>query len=123
LHMTDILGTIKNVEIPFKPLGKVLDGEMMFDSSSIEGFARVEESDMYLKPDLDTWLIFPWSPDDAKAGRLICDVYDIDGSPFSGEPRCNLKRLVGEMQDMGVDDLELQPSPELFVFNSENNRN
>jgi len=116
LQFTDILGTIKNVEIPFKQLGKVLDGEMMFDGSSIEGFARVEESDMYLKPDLDTWLIFPWSSDDAKAGRLICDVYDIDGSPFSGDPRSNLKRLVGEMQDMGYDDLQLGPEPEFFLF-------
>lgn len=116
LQFTDILGAIKNVEIPFKQLGKALDGEMMFDGSSIEGFARVEESDMYLKPDLDTWLIFPWSSDDARAGRLICDIYDIDGTPFSGDPRSNLKRLVGEMEDMGYDDLNLGPEPEFFLF-------
>ncbi|MER2181841.1 MAG: glutamine synthetase, partial [Desemzia incerta] len=74
LMFTDILGTIKNVEVPISQLEKVLDNKMMFDGSSIEGFVRIEESDMYLRPDLDTWLIFPWGAGEGKGkvARLIC---------------------------------------------------
>ncbi|WP_411842791.1 type I glutamate--ammonia ligase [Salinicoccus sp. HZC-1] len=122
LQFTDILGAIKNVEIPLKQLGKALDGEMMFDGSSIEGFTRVEESDMFLKPDLSTWVIFPWSSDDARIGRLICDVYGIDGEPFLGDPRSNLKRTVKEMQEMGYDKLQLGPEPEFFLFKLDDER-
>ncbi|KKK35024.1 MULTISPECIES: type I glutamate--ammonia ligase [Salinicoccus] len=116
LQFTDILGTIKNVEIPTTQLGKALDGEMMFDGSSIEGFVRVEESDMYLKPDFNTWRIFPWSDDNAKSARLICDVYDIDGQPFEGDPRSNLKKVIQEMEDMGYTSFNLGPEPEFFLF-------
>lgn len=84
LQFTDILGTIKNVEVPVSQLEKVLDNEMMFDGSSIEGFVRIEESDMYLHPDLDTWVIFPWTAGQGKVARLICDVYKTDGTPFEG---------------------------------------
>ncbi|MBY8910937.1 glutamine synthetase beta-grasp domain-containing protein, partial [Salinicoccus roseus] len=90
--------TIKNVEIPASQLDKALDGEMMFDGSSIEGFVRLEESDMYLKPDFNTWAIFPWEHNGRRIARLICDVYDIDGNPFEGDPRSNLKRVVKEME-------------------------
>ncbi|MFB9861257.1 type I glutamate--ammonia ligase [Salinicoccus siamensis] len=116
LQFTDIVGHIKNVEIPYRHLDKALDGEMMFDGSSIEGFVRLEESDMYLKPDLNTWVIFPWSQDDTKIGRLICDVYCIDGQPFEGDPRSNLKRVVSEMQEMGYDKFNLGAEPEFFLF-------
>src|SRR5699024_11350579 len=75
LQFTDILGVIKNVEVPVSQLEKVLDNQMMFDGSSIEGFVRIEESDMYLYPDLDTWVIFPWTAGQGKVARLICDVY------------------------------------------------
>src|SRR5699024_10999197 len=111
LQFTDILGTIKNVEIPIKQLGKALDGEIMFDGSSIEGFARVEESDMFLKPDMDTWLIFPWSSDDARIGRLICDIYDIDGKPFSGDPRSHLNRVVAVRAGTAYDAHQLSQEP------------
>ena len=83
LMFTDLFGTVKNVEIPLSQLGKALNNQMMFDGSSIEGFARIQESDMYLHPDLNTWLIFPWTPGEAKIARLICDVYNVDGTPFA----------------------------------------
>ena len=116
LQFTDILGTIKNVEVPVSQLEKVLDNEMMFDGSSIEGFVRIEESDMYLCPDLDTWVIFPWTAGQGKVARLICDVYTTDGEPFAGDPRNNLKRVLKEMEDMGYTDFNLGPEPEFFLF-------
>ena len=116
LQFTDILGTIKNVEVPVSQLEKVLDNEMMFDGSSIEGFVRIEESDMYLYPDLDTWVIFPWTAGQGKVARLICDVYTTDGEPFAGDPRTNLKRILKEMEDLGYTDFNLGPEPEFFLF-------
>ena len=85
LQFTDLLGVIKNVEIPSSQLPKALDNKMMFDGSSIEGFVRIEESDMYLVPDLDTWVVFPWGNEHGKVARLICDIYNPDGTPFEGE--------------------------------------
>ena len=82
LQFTDILGIIKNVEIPVSQLEKALDNKMMFDGSSIEGFVRIEESDMYLYPDLDTFVVFPWTAEKGKVARLICDIYNADGTPF-----------------------------------------
>lgn len=70
LQFTDLLGVIKNVEIPVSQLTKALDNKMMFDGSSIEGFVRIEESDMYLYPDLDTWVIFPWTAEKGKVGSI-----------------------------------------------------
>ncbi|TVT28173.1 type I glutamate--ammonia ligase [Salinicoccus cyprini] len=116
LQFTDILGTIKNVEVPISQLNKALDGEMMFDGSSIEGFVRIEESDMYLVPDLNTWSIFPWTAGKGKVARLICDIYNVDGQPFDGDPRANLKRILKEMEDMGYSAFNLGPEPEFFLF-------
>ncbi|WP_414043263.1 type I glutamate--ammonia ligase [Macrococcus animalis] len=116
LQFTDILGAIKNVEIPISQLDKALDNEMMFDGSSIEGFVRIEESDMKLYPDLDTWVIFPWTSDKGKVARLICDIHKPDGSPFAGDPRSNLKRVLQEMKDLGFSDFNLGPEPEFFLF-------
>jgi glutamine synthetase len=116
LQFTDILGTIKNVEIPFSQLEKALDNKMMFDGSSIEGFVRIEESDMYLFPDLDTWLVFPWTAEKGKVARLICDIYNPDGTPFEGDPRNNLKRVLKEMEELGFSDFNLGPEPEFFLF-------
>lgn len=113
---TDILGTIKNVEVPISQLEKVLDNKMMFDGSSIEGFVRIEESDMYLYPDLDTWLVFPWGTEQGKVARLICDIYQPNGQPFAGDPRSNLKRVLKEMTDLGFTDFNLGPEPEFFLF-------
>lgn len=94
LQFTDILGTIKNVEIPVSQLDKALENKMMFDGSSIEGFVRIEESDMYLYPDVDTFVVFPWTSEKGKVARLICDVYTAKGEPFAGDPRNNLKRIL-----------------------------
>lgn len=116
LMFTDILGTIKNVEVPVSQLDKVLNNKMMFDGSSIEGFVRIEESDMYLYPDLSTWLIFPWESQHGKIARLICDIYNPDGQPFLGDPRGNLKRVVKNMQQLGFTSFNLGPEPEFFLL-------
>jgi len=116
LQFTDIFGIIKNVEIPISQLDKALDNQMMFDGSSIEGFVRIEESDMYLYPDLSTWAIFPWTKDAAPVARLICDIYLPDGTPFAGDPRGNLKRVLKEMEELGYSSFNLGPEPEFFLF-------
>lgn len=116
LQFTDILGTIKNVEVPVSQLEKTLDNKMMFDGSSIEGFVRIEESDMYLYPDLDTFIVFPWTVDKGAVCRFICDVYRPDGTPFEGDPRNNLRRVLKRMQDMGFTSFNLGPEPEFFLF-------
>src|SRR5882762_3061877 len=95
LQFTDILGTIKNVEIPDRQFEEALDGKIMFDGSSIEGFVRIEESDMYLKPDLSTFRVFPWTaPTGENVARMICDIYTPDGRPFAGCPRTALKKVI-----------------------------
>ncbi|MDE6181992.1 MAG: type I glutamate--ammonia ligase [Eubacteriales bacterium] len=101
LQFTDVLGKFKNIAVTASQLDKVLDEGMMFDGSSIEGFARIEESDMYLKPDLDTFVIFPWRPQTGKVARFICDVYRPDGMPFEGCPRYILKKTLKEAEEMG----------------------
>jgi len=116
LQFTDILGTIKNVEIPVSQLDKALDNKMMFDGSSIEGFVRIEESDMYLVPDLNTWVVFPWITGKGKVARLICDVNKADGTPFAGDPRSNLKRVLKQMEELGFTSFNLGPEPEFFLF-------
>ncbi|MEK3934886.1 type I glutamate--ammonia ligase [Sporosarcina sp. FSL W7-1349] len=122
LQFTDILGMIKNVEIPVSQLEKALDNKMMFDGSSIEGFVRIEESDMYLIPDLDTWMVFPWPSGSGKVARLICDVSQADGTPFPGDPRGNLKRVIEEMKELGFTDFNLGPEPEFFLFKLDANK-
>ncbi|WP_107838199.1 type I glutamate--ammonia ligase [Metasolibacillus meyeri] len=116
LQFTDILGTIKNVEIPVSQLDKALDNKMMFDGSSIEGFVRIEESDMYLLPDYDTFMIFPWTAEKGKVARFICDIANPDGTPFAGDPRSNLKRMLKEMENLGFTSFNLGPEPEFFLF-------
>lgn len=116
LQFTDILGTIKNVEIPVSQLDKALENKMMFDGSSIEGFVRIEESDMYLYPDLDSFVVFPWTSEKGKVARFICDVYTAKGEPFAGDPRNNLKRILKKMEDMGFTSFNLGPEPEFFLF-------
>jgi glutamine synthetase len=118
LMFTDILGSLKNVEVPAtdEQLDKILDNKMMFDGSSIEGFVRINESDMYLYPDLDTWIIFPWGDENGKVAGLICDVYNPDGTPFDGDPRGNLKRALNHMEATGFKSFNLGPEPEFFLF-------
>ena len=115
LMFTDLFGVIKNVEIPVSQLEKALDNNMMFDGSSIDGFARIQESDMYLYPDLGTWLIFPEVYGGARIARLICDVYK-DNKPFVGDPRSNLRRIIKQMTDLGFTRMNLGAEPEFFLF-------
>ncbi|MCW2278937.1 type I glutamate--ammonia ligase [Heliophilum fasciatum] len=115
LQFTDIFGILKNVSLPVEQLEKALNGEMMFDGSSIDGFARIEESDMYLRPDPDTFVIFPWRPQDGAVARLICDIYNPDGTPFEGDPRNVLKRAIKEAEDMGYT-MYVGPELEFFLF-------
>ncbi|PWK15620.1 type I glutamate--ammonia ligase [Tumebacillus permanentifrigoris] len=117
LQFTDLLGVIKNVEIPVSQLDKALDNKMMFDGSSIDGFVRIEESDMYLYPDLSTWLVFPWETEKGwKVARLICDIYMPDGTPFAGDPRGVLKKAMNEMRALGFSEFNVGPEPEFFLF-------
>ena len=104
LTFTDILGHTKNVEVPASQFQKALDGEIMFDGSSIKGFVRIEESDMLLKPDLRTFRIFPWGNPEARVARLICDVYDTDDRPSPAIPRLALKRTADEGRAAGLHD-------------------
>ncbi|MDX1631296.1 MAG: type I glutamate--ammonia ligase [Thermoanaerobaculia bacterium] len=116
LQFTDIVGIIKNVEIPRSQLEKALDGQIMFDGSSIQGFTRIEESDMLLVPDYGTFRLNPWdSPDGSKVARLICDVYLPDGSPFAGCPRLTLKRQVERAAELGYT-MVAGPEAEFFLF-------
>jgi glutamine synthetase len=108
LQFSDIMGHNKNVEVPRSQFDKALDGEIMFDGSSVQGFARIEESDMLLKPDLDTFLVFPSMIEgDArgKVARLICDIAHPDGSPFEGDPRFVLRRQIERLRALGFDDM------------------
>lgn len=115
LQFTDIFGVLKNVSITVEQLDKALDGELMFDGSSIEGFVRIEESDMYLRPDPNTFVVFPWKPRDGAVARLICDIYNVDGTPFIGDPRYVLRRAVAEAAEMGYT-MNVGPEAEFFLF-------
>ena len=101
LQFTDILGVNKNVEVPASQFRKALSGDILFDGSSIEGFVRVEESDMLLRPDLQTFRIFPWGEPGHRVARVICDVTTPEGEPFAGDPRQVLKRQVARAQALG----------------------
>lgn len=120
LQFTDIFGSLKNVAITSEQLEKALDNKCMFDGSSIEGFVRIEESDMYLRPDPDTFVIFPWRPQTGKVARLICDVYNPDGTPFEGDPRYVLKKALKKAKDMGYEAFNVGPECEFFLFLTDN---
>ena len=120
LQFIDVLGIPKNVAITFSQLERILDDGMMFDGSSIEGFARIEESDMYLKPDLDTFVIYPWRPQQGKVARFICDVYTPEGEPFPGCPRGILKKVLKEAEEMGYD-FNVGNECEFFLFQTDEN--
>ncbi|MGQ9556385.1 MAG: type I glutamate--ammonia ligase [Desulfurispora sp.] len=115
LQFTDIFGVLKNVSITVEQLDKALAGELMFDGSSIEGFVRIEESDMYLRPDPNTFVVFPWKPRDGAVARLICDVYTADGEPFIGDPRYVLRRAVQDAAALGYT-MNVGPEAEFFLF-------
>ncbi len=118
LQFTDVQGVLKNLAVPISQLEKVLDGEIMFDGSSIDGFLDISESDMYLVPDLDTFVIFPWRSSNGKVARLICDNYNPDGTPFAGCPRNNLKKVLKEAEALGYT-MNVGPEAEFFLFLSD----
>jgi glutamine synthetase len=121
LQFTDILGVIKNVEVPDRQFEQALDGRIMFDGSSIEGFVRIEESDMYLKPDLSTFQVFPWTYGGSeKVARIICDIANPDGSPFAGCPRSMLKTVIARAAEKGFA-MKAGPEAEFFLFQRRQN--
>jgi len=115
LQFTDIFGVLKNVSITVEQLDKALDGELMFDGSSIEGFVRIEESDMYLRPDPSTFVVFPWKPREGAVARLICDIYDSEGQRFIGDPRNVLRRAIDDAAELGYS-MNVGPEAEFFLF-------
>ena len=118
LQFTDITGVLKNIAITPEQLDKALEGELMFDGSSIEGFVRIEESDMYLRPDPNTFVLFPWrSTEGTAVARMICDVYTPDGEPFIGCPRSNLQKVIDEAKELGYT-MNVGPEAEFFLFNT-----
>jgi glutamine synthetase len=124
LMFSDIIGTIKSVEIPLGQLETALNGEIMFDGSSIEGFVRIMEADMFLVPDLKTWLILSWEETKyGKVARLICDVYTPDGTPSKADPRSNLKKTIKKMEKLGFSTLNIGFEPEFFLFKLDENKN
>lgn len=117
LCFTDINGVIKNVEIPARILDEALDNEIMFDGSSIDGFVRIQEADMYLRPDFDSWMILTWEQTTyGNVAMLICDIYLPDGTPFSGDPRGVLKRNIDKMKKLGFGHFNIGVEPEFFLF-------
>ena len=119
LQFVDIQGMVKNVGIPVSQAEKALKSGIAFDGSSIEGFVRIEESDMVLKPDINTYRILPWEVSGGKVARMICDVYKPNGEPFEGDPRYVLKRAIKEAADRGYV-MNTGPEIEFFLFNREN---
>jgi glutamine synthetase len=120
LQFTDIFGMLKNVEITTSQIEKALNNQSMFDGSSIDGFVRIEESDMYLRPDPDTFVVFPWGTQDAKVARLICDVYTSDGKQFEGCPRNILKKVLTQANDLGYT-FNVGSECEFFLFLTDGN--
>lgn len=119
MQFTDIFGQLKNVAITASQIEKAVNNQIMFDGSSIEGFVRLEESDQYLYPDLDSFVVFPWEPQQGKVARLICDVYNPDGTPFVGDPRGVLKSALKKAESMGYDTFNVGPEAEFFLFQTD----
>ncbi|MEG0441436.1 MAG: type I glutamate--ammonia ligase [Oscillospiraceae bacterium] len=121
LQFTDIFGQLKNVAITASQIEKAVNNQMMFDGSSVEGFVRIDESDQCLYPDLDTFAIFPWHGAHGKVARLICDIYNTDGTPFVGDPRGVLRRQLKRAEKMGYTDFNVGPECEFFLFETDEN--
>ena len=120
MQFTDIFGQLKNVAITSSQIEKALNNQIAIDGSSIEGFTRIHESDQYLRPDLDSFTVLPWRPQHGKVARLICDVYNPNGTPFVGDPRGVLKRVLKRAADMGYT-FNVGPECEFFLFETDEN--
>ena len=121
LQFSDIIGSSKQITIPVDHWDNAVMNGVWFDGSSIEGFARIAESDMYLRPDLDTFIVIPWEMDLSTA-RVICDVHMPDGTPFAGDPRYVLKRQLARAARLGLD-YHVGPELEFFLFKIHANGN
>jgi len=115
LQFTDVTGSVKSVDIPADRLDAALEDGVWFDGSSVEGFARIQESDMRLVVDPETYAVLPWTPEELRRARVFCDIYLPDGSPFPGDPRGNLKRILGVIEKRGWV-YNVGPEPEFFLF-------
>ncbi len=116
LQFVDINGQVKNLAIPSGHIDRVLNNDIMLDGSSIKGFRNIETSDMFFVPDKNTFQILPWQErESGNSARLICDIYNADGTPFEGCPRCNLKRLMQEAHKLGFS-MNIGPEAEFFLF-------
>jgi glutamine synthetase len=115
LQFTDVTGAVKSLDIPISRVEEAASEGVWFDGSSVEGFARIQESDMRLIPDLGTYAILPWSPIDSRRARIFCDIYLPDGSPFLGDPRGVLKRMLERIESRGWK-FNVGPEPEFFLF-------
>jgi len=115
LQFTDLFGVVKEVVIPIKELDDALANGVWFDGSSIEGFARIQESDLFLKPDPRTYAIVPWTNENGRTARLICDIYSSDGEPFVGDPRYVLRKAIEELNKQGMQ-FNVGPEPEFYLF-------
>jgi len=115
-QFTDVNGVVKSVDGPISQIEKALDDGIWFDGSSVEGFARIQESDMHLVLDSDTYAILPWTPDDMKRARVLCDIYLPNGEPFEGDPRGVLKRQLARLRDERNFVMNVGPEPEFFLF-------
>jgi glutamine synthetase len=115
LQFTDVSGTVKSTDMPVDRLESALEDGVWFDGSSVEGFARIQESDMHLILDMDTYTVLPWSPADLRRARIFCDIYQPDGSPFPGDPRGTLKRILKKIEERGWT-YYVGPEPEFFLF-------
>ena len=120
---SDLFGTTKSVDLPVSQLDELMNNKMMFDGSSIDGFVRINESDMYLYPDMSTWLVFPWGEEHGKVARVICSVHMTDGTPFAGDPRNNLIRVLDDMKKAGFTSFNIGPEPEFFLFKTDEKGN
>ena len=118
LQFTDIFGQLKNVAVTRSQIEKAVNNECTIDGSSIEGFTRIHESDQYLRPDLDTFAVLPWQPHTRKTARMICDVYNPDGTPFVGDPRYILKKTLKKAEALGYS-FNVGPEMEFFLFETD----
>jgi glutamine synthetase len=119
LQFTDVMGSVKSVDMPIRHLEGVLEDGAWFDGSSVEGFARIQESDMRLKIDTDTYAVLPWSSPESRRARVFCDIFMPDGTPFEGDPRGTLKRILKKIADRGWK-FNIGPEPEFFLFKGGN---
>jgi len=116
LQFTDVIGSVKSVDIPSERLPDALAEGIWFDGSSVEGFVRIQESDMRLVLDAGTYAVLPWSPSELRRARVFCDIYQPNGEPFLGDPRGNLKRILAKIEARGWT-YNVGPEPEFFLFN------